>query len=251
MDNLEKLREAISGHLVEIATRIPIVHEEGFNNGRETEYDAFWSAYQDGGNRRDYINAFAGGGWNNDSFKPKYNIVPVNNSNNMFQGNRVEGNLKDILNGLGRTLDLSNVTRFQYGFASTKFTHIGVIDLSKADNRTTYVFSSSSSLVSIEKLIVSENNLTFANWFDGCTALTDITIVGKIANSFDIHDAAMLSNDSALSIMKALSISGGTGSMNGKALTLPKAVQTFVETDSGCSILYMTATNAGWTISFL
>ena len=191
----------IADKLKRIAERVPILYEEG----RMNEYDAFWDVFQDYGNRRNYVTGFAGIGWTTETFKPKYDIVPTGSSNTMFQSSAINGNLKDILNGLGRTLDLSNVTRFQYGFSSTKFTGLGVIDLSKADGRTTYVFYDSSSLVSIEKLIVSANNATFANWFDGCTALTDIAVEGTIANDIDFSPCKQLSFMSLSSIVGSLS----------------------------------------------
>ena len=204
----------------EMASEVDMVHTHGYNRGymggRSAEYDAFWDAYQDYGNRRNYVTGFAGGGWTADTFKPKYNIIPQNNSNTMFQSSAINGNLKDILTQCGVVLDLSNVTRFQYGFSSTKFTGLGVINLSKADSRTTYVFYDSSSLVSIEKLIVSESNATFANWFDGCTALTDITIEGSISRSIDIHWSTGLTMSSLASIVGALS-----KTVTGQTITLP------------------------------
>ena len=177
-----------------------------FDAGARKEYNAFWDAYQDHGDRRNYVTGFAGAGWTVDTFNPKYNIVPYNNSNTMFQSSAINGNLKDILAQCGVVLDLSNVTRFQYGFSSAKFTGLGVIDLSKADSRTTYVFYDSSSLVSIEKLIVSENNATFANWFDGCTALTDIRFEGMIAKSIDFSWSTNLTAESYDSIFGSLSL---------------------------------------------
>lgn len=232
----------ISQNLIKIAEN----PQKVFDAGARKEHNAFWDAYQDRGNRRNYVTGFAGAGWTVDTFKPKYNIIPQNNSNTMFQSSAIKGNLKDILDDLGVVLDLSNVTRFQYGFSSTKFTGLGVIDLSKTDNRTTYVFYDSSSLVSIEKLIVSENNPTFANWFDGCTALTDIAVEGTIAKSVDIHWSTGLSFVSLDSIVGALS-----KTVSGQTITLPTtARETYDNATISGSWDALVSAHSNWTFAY-
>ena len=48
-----------------------------FEAGVKSEYDRFWDVYQENGNMTYYAYAFAGVGWTQSVFKPKYNIEPV------------------------------------------------------------------------------------------------------------------------------------------------------------------------------
>ena len=54
---------------------------EVYEAGRKAEYDAFWDAFQNYGNRKSYRGAF-GSCFTADNFKPKYPIVPKRTYNN-------------------------------------------------------------------------------------------------------------------------------------------------------------------------
>jgi hypothetical protein len=61
--------------------------EEVYNKGAQDEYDRFWDSFQDYGNMKFYGEAFAGYGWTDETFKPKYPIVTdtqANRTNSMF-----------------------------------------------------------------------------------------------------------------------------------------------------------------------
>ena len=45
---------------------------EVYEKGVSDEYDRFWDAYQDNGNRTDYRMAFCSTSWTEENFKPKY-----------------------------------------------------------------------------------------------------------------------------------------------------------------------------------
>ena len=60
-----------------------IGHQEGHYDGVKDEYDRFWNAYQENGNRTSYLYAFAGRAWIDEAFKPKYPIQ-TNNATGMF-----------------------------------------------------------------------------------------------------------------------------------------------------------------------
>ena len=51
--------------------------EENFDEGKQAEYDRFWDAYQENGNRTDYRNAFVGYFWNKETLRPKYTCKVV------------------------------------------------------------------------------------------------------------------------------------------------------------------------------
>ena len=50
-------------------------YDEGYADGKQAEYDAFWDAYQDNGNRNVYVDGFIREGWNEVTYNPKYPIV--------------------------------------------------------------------------------------------------------------------------------------------------------------------------------
>lgn len=69
-------------------------YNEGFSDGKQAEYDAFWNAFQKDpnyldGNRGHYSYAFAYGGWTDTNYNPKYPIEysSANGISNMFTWN--------------------------------------------------------------------------------------------------------------------------------------------------------------------
>jgi hypothetical protein len=51
-------------------------YNKGFEDGKQAEYDAFWDAFQsDKGNPHNYQYTFCNYAWNDETFKPKYDIV--------------------------------------------------------------------------------------------------------------------------------------------------------------------------------
>ena len=60
--------------IAEKLTTIAENQQNVFDAGKKSEYDAFWDAYQQNGNRRNYAFAFSGQAWGCNAFKPKYPI---------------------------------------------------------------------------------------------------------------------------------------------------------------------------------
>ena len=74
------------GQIQYLDENIPNVYKgvaDGVADGRQAEYDEFWDAFQQNGNRTDYHFGFAGKGWRDETFKPKYDIV-VRGGDSMF-----------------------------------------------------------------------------------------------------------------------------------------------------------------------
>ena len=92
----------IAEKLTKIAENVPKVYEAG----KKADYDSFWDAYQQSGNRVLYDFAFAGNGWNDNTFKPKYDIIPSWNIVNMFYKSAIT-DLDALLKKCGVTLDIS------------------------------------------------------------------------------------------------------------------------------------------------
>lgn len=55
----------------------------GVTLGKSQEYNRFWDAYQQNGNRTNYTQGFSGYGWTDETFKPKYPII-ANDARYMF-----------------------------------------------------------------------------------------------------------------------------------------------------------------------
>lgn len=203
----------IAEKLTKVAENVPKVYEAG----QKKEYDRFWDVYQQNGSRTDYNTAFRGVGWTADNFKPKYNIVPVGNTNSMFVVSGINADLVEILEKQGVVLDFSNVTMLGSGFQNSKFTRIGEINCSSfTATGTTALFSGCTALKVIDKIVIKEN-IALASWFNSCSALEEIRFEGIIGKSLDLHWSTKLSYASVANIFGHL---GGTASAT---LTLPKS----------------------------
>lgn len=67
--------------------------KEVCEQGKKSQYDEFWDAYQLNGNRTDYSYAFCDEGWNDTTYNPKYPIVATN-INRLFYSNEQITNTK-------------------------------------------------------------------------------------------------------------------------------------------------------------
>lgn len=159
-----------------IKNNVPQVYE----NGR----DDWWLKFQQEKEAYGYRNAFWGGSWTDETYQPIIDIVADSGSrshNEMFRG--------------------------------TAITNIRVsVDFKQSG--TTYAFSSPY----IEKipLLKVVETVTYANWFTNCTALTEITMSGVIANDINFQYSP-LNKASIESVMGCLSTTA-----SGKTLTLKK-----------------------------
>ena len=210
------------------------VYEAGIEEGKQADYDQFWDAFQGGGAATYYVYRFAGQGWNDTSFKPKYDIKPVGNANGMFRDSTIT-NMRAIFLSCGITLDMSKSTGNNATFGYTKNTLLPKLDFSSATLLQS-TFSSSSQLVEIEEMVVHEK-LQYASTFSGCTALEHLIVTGTIGqNGFDVS-ACPLSRDSLISIINAL--------MSGASKTITLGTTNLAKlTDAEKAI----ATQKGWTL---
>ncbi|MFR8974476.1 MAG: hypothetical protein ACLVG9_00545 [Eubacteriales bacterium] len=193
-------------------TQIAENEQAVFDAGKKSEYDTFWDSYQENGNKVAYRLAFFGSGWNDTTFHPKYPIK-------MYKGQQ-------------------QMQAFYY----FRGTHIDVdIDFRAVGNA--QVFQSASLLKTVSKLIVTDE-VTYTNWFAGCTALEDITIEGTIGNDISFSDCALLTKASITSIINALS-----GTVTGKTLSIKATAKQAAFTDSEWAVLIGTKPN--WTISLV
>ena len=188
-----------------------------YESGKVAEYDAFWDAYQENGNSKQYHYAFAGYGWNDATFYPKYDIVMQSSCLGAFQYSKIT-DIVERLKECGVELDTSNCSNFQAMFAYATTKSLPTINTLKATSLTS-IFTDCRSLERIEKLVVKKAS-TYGTCFKGCQVLKDIVFEGEIGNDISFSDSP-LSKASIESIVEHLS-----DTATGKTLTLS---QTAVE----------------------
>ena len=144
----------------------------GYEEGKTAEWNAFWDAYQQNGNRRNYAQAFYSVGWDKDAFKPKYDIVVTGNKVNMFGYSNIE------------QIDV-------------------VVDVSGATTGH-QLFYYSQKLHTVSCLRVAATTPWASSDFAYCYALENITIEGEIGQSIDLHWSEKLTAASVYSIVDHL-----------------------------------------------
>lgn len=219
-------------------------YNQGVADGKQAEYDRFWALYQENGARTNYACAFGGAGWNVETFKPKYDIKPIDTSYMMFRQHNQDNEPYDLvehLEEIGVELDLSNCTFVSYTFNNAKLNRVGVINLSKGGTLSN-VFEGCT-VETIDKVILNSNGTNgFSNTFYNCTNLKNITFEGVIGkNGLNFSYSPLLTHDSLMSIINCLKDYSGTSSYS---ITLG-ATNLAKLTDTEKAI----ATQKGWTLA--
>ena len=214
--------------------------EKGIEQGKQTEYDRFWDAYQDNGNRTSYSYAFCSYGWDKETFKPKYPITPGNYC--FYQMNlSQDGNLAvDFANV---TLDGSLATTATYMFANSCCKNI-TIDLSNCHSLLYTFMLSGGGYMDNVSLKVSEKLTTPTNTFANNWTLQNLRFIeGSViaCNGFDFHWSTKLTKESIISVFNALKDYSGT---NEHSITLGTTNLNKL-TDSEKAI----ATQKGWSLA--
>ena len=145
-------------------------YDIGHEEGQQAEYDRFWDSFQRNGELRVYSYAFAGAGWNDETFKPKYPF------NNMTYAEGIFTNAG--ITNLDVDIDTSNLV----AAAGSMF--------AKSEIKTIKSFKFS-----------SKYSLPYA--FQYANKLENITIAGEIPLSTRF-EYSPLTHDSLMSIINAL-----------------------------------------------
>lgn len=231
--------EIESGRTVKLPTAgkycdrdITITATGGTGSGNST----FWNAYQDFGNRTNYRYAFYQTYWNDENFKPRYDIIPSADGQYVFQNCGVT-NMKSILEKQGVALDLSRTTNLYYCFAGAKATQLPELNCGSCTNFQN-MFMNCTDLVSIDKITIPESATgdKLARMFYRCTALVNVEFAGTVNGDLVLNDSP-LSHDSIMSLLNALK-EGGVGTITLGETNLAKL------TDAEKAI----ATEKGWTL---
>jgi hypothetical protein len=216
----------------------------GTDTGGKSYYDEFWDVYQDNGNRTHYNTAFAGYGWTDETFKPKYDIKPTD-ANRLFSHTAIT-DLKAALEKAGVVFDLSKATSAIYLFEYCSLTHIPEINTTSLSDLQYFIYSAID-LVTVDKVILkNDGSQTFgAQSFGSLLNLEEIRFEGVIGkNGFNMKGSTKLSKASITSIINALSTT-----TSGLTVTLSKAAVNTAFTTEEWNALIATKTN--WTISLV
>ena len=202
--------------LYKLADMMPESYGADFEAGKQAEYDRFWDLYQQNGERTDYRYAFSGIGWNKDTFKPKYDIKPVGNAEQLFYNSQINKSvlyanrisMKELEEHQGIVFDFSQVTNAARMFNQSFFRELNVIDFSKCTNGQ-YAFTSpteSYSIERIERLILNEKfNYSGGQPFSYCVKLTYAGFEGSIAcTGLNLSYCKLLGKESLLAFINCL-----------------------------------------------
>ena len=144
-------------------------YDNGYSAGEKEVYDKFWDSYQNNGKRTNYYYGFAGNGWNDQTFKPKYKLKPKNASS-MFRRSQ-------ITQIDTNTFDFSKATSADYCFdGATKLTSAVVCLLSVGDDEIHGLFKNAKALERVY-IAVGSRNMDWTNVFQYCYSLENISIL--------------------------------------------------------------------------
>lgn len=191
------------------------VYNEGLEEGRKTEYDRFWDAYQQNGNRTSYFCAFAGSCWTPETFKPKYPIKIVETTSSQTNAKRMfqyfARGQKGTTGATACTLtpdivDFSECRNPADTFANAWFDEV-TVDFGNATSLSgTFAGGDGGGGISKINIRVTEKATSFSNAFNYASTLKDLIFTDDsvIAASIDVKRSP-LSKASFKSIAKALS----------------------------------------------
>lgn len=156
-------------------------YDEGFEAGKQAEYDSFWNNVQENGTRTRYNYAFAGDGWTDATFTPKYPFGAISHATYMFG--------YSLITEVKQTLDFSTIA-----------------------NNLANTFTGSK--IKTLRLKLSET-VGANNMFMSCADLVNLEIEGRIGKNGFNFQWSPLSHDSLMSIINALA--DKTGDTSGTA----------------------------------
>lgn len=170
-----------------------IGYDHGLELGKQAEYDRFWDANQDNGNRENYRYGYYGLGWTDDNFHPKHKFKPTV-ATGMFQSCRAT-----VFDAL---LDMSQVTDATNMFNGARFLELPELNMTDATYSKAGMFAGSA----VRKLAIRVSaNTTYANdMFNIANGMKELIIIGTIGQNGLNVQWSPLNHESLMSIINAL-----------------------------------------------
>lgn len=203
--------------IAEKLTSIAENEQKVFDAGKTKEWSDFWDVYQDYGKRGDFYVAFYGSTWNNTTFKPKYPLKPTS-LNNTFSNATISGDMTEICE-----IDTSKCHTIANAFSYMRnITRLGVIDMRKVTTGTAFS-TNDTRLETIDKIIFENDGRWRVSSFDKCSALVNVTFVGKMGGGDINYAQSPLSVASCKSVINALYDYTGNAKANTYSFKLSEA----------------------------
>lgn len=202
-------------------------YNNGFEAGKQSEYDSFWDVYQNYGNAAYYYDAFSSKRFTDENYNPKYDIIcaeSINSGCKVFY----ETEITDTKVSITAPRELVGIYE----------PHINEM------------FRGAKKLKTIRKLIVSPIT-NYINTFVACTALENIIIEGVIARDFKIQYSP-LTRESITNVYNALSTDTSDKTVAFSLSAVNKAFETSEGLADGSTSDEWTsliATKPNWTIA--
>ncbi len=222
---------------------------KGIEQGKQAEYDRFWDAFQENGNRTSYAGAFVDYYWNPDTLRPKYICKVVGAGSSMFARCYWRNpNVVEPMDISHISIDVTEATTCDQIFANANVKSVTLIFSDKVTSLK-YAFTKGggqSKAMDNITLLVPNPNCIWNNAFDYHEVtelnLLDGTVIGT--NGFNVQRAIGLPKESIISIINALSTT-----TSGLAVTLSKTAVNNAFTDDEWGVLISTKPN--WNISLI
>jgi hypothetical protein len=194
-----------------------------YEAGKKSEYDRFWDAFQQNGERTSYENAFQM--WIGENFKPKYDLIFDGDyalSNTFKQSQNFD--LSKMTIDRGVKFDTSGATRLNGTFNNSLVGRIPPLDLSNCTSLT-QTFNSMHNPSTYPQFVTKEivlNNVrddcVFDRTFNSASAVESIVITGTIGQSVNFQWSP-LTLESAKSVINHLANLAGTADAGTKSIT--------------------------------
>ena len=197
--------------IAEKLTTIAENEQKVYDAGVQSEYDRFWDAFQDNGNRVNYQSAglymFTA-----ETFRPKYDIRPTSMHqmacNSYWTTTLYIEDFVEHCNDCGIVFDISKCTTCNSSLGLIKTRRFGVLDFSSARTEiymATVFYGNNGYLQTIDEVVSNEKTAWNTSTFQHATGLINMTVTGVIGkNNFNVSYCTKLTHDSLMSIINCL-----------------------------------------------
>ena len=182
---------------------------DGIEQGKQAEYDRFWDAFQENGNKKAYRYAFAGGGWSEETLIPKYpiNIIDTSTTTRYGQGMfyylgaaRPETNQFDMTE-ICKRVDFSKAINLQYLCFNAKAKNI-TVNAKAAQDLSQAFQGGDGGYIDNLTLTVSSACTKYTNTFIHASGLKNLTFTegSEIAANISLQQSSKLTRASIESV---------------------------------------------------
>ena len=222
---------------------------EYYEIGKQAEYDRFWDNFQQGGKRKKYFYAFAGTGWNPDTFNPRYPIKIVERvtadryCESMFAG-FMNDSPKNLMSLTPEVVDFSEAKLIQNTFDNACFDTV-TVDFTNATSLYNAFIAHKGGAIRVINLKVTDKCTNYSGAFHSCTNTEEVNFTedSAIAASIDFKSCP-LTKASIDSVYNALS-----GTATGKTVSFNKAAVNAAYTTDDWDALV--AEKSNWTFTLV